>query len=102
MQGVVREGIYEFPDLKAGGVKYVGESGDVPGRLQTHTRTGRHQPGTATTREVLGGKTAREVAEHLRIQEVTGGVPAKKSPNVANKKDPIGPRRQHLLDEKEY
>ena len=36
-----------------------------------------------------GGKTAREVQEHLKIQEITGGVPARFSNRVVNKKDPI-------------
>ena len=48
--------------------------------------------------EVPGGKTAREVAEHQRIQEKTGGVPASKSDRVSNKRDPIGPNRKDLLD----
>ncbi|MFX5555260.1 hypothetical protein ABTE11_23540, partial [Acinetobacter baumannii] len=49
--------------------------------------------------EVLGGKTAREIAEHQRIQELTDGVPARLSPNVANKVDPIGPNRRYLLNQ---
>lgn len=44
--------------------------------------------------EVLGGKTAREVAEHNEIQEITGGRKAKTSDKVANKRDPIGPKRR--------
>jgi hypothetical protein len=48
--------------------------------------------------EVKGGKTAREIAEHKRIQEITGGVPARFSDKVANKVDPIGPGRRHLLE----
>lgn len=47
--------------------------------------------------KVLGGKTAREIAEHKRIQKITGGVPARLSDKVANKVDPIGPGRRHLL-----
>ena len=43
--------------------------------------------------------TELEVLEHKRIQEITGGVPARKSPNVLNKKDSIGPARRYLLDE---
>jgi hypothetical protein len=53
----------------------------------------------ATTTEVLGGKTAREVTEHRRIQEITGGVPARESSSVTNSVDPIGPNRRHLLEE---
>ena len=51
-------------------------------------------------KRVPGGKTAREVQEHLKIQEITGGVPARFSNRVVNKKDPIGPGRQHLLQDK--
>jgi len=47
---------------------------------------------------VLGGKTAREIVEHKKIQKLTGGVPAGQSSKVANKRDPIGPKRKHLLD----
>lgn len=42
-------------------------------------------------------KTAREIAEHLKIQEFTGGVPARVSDLVSNQRDPIGPARIHLL-----
>lgn len=75
----------------------MGQSGDIPRRLGQHERTGRLQPGTQTTTAVEGGKTAREIAEHQRIQELTGGVPARQSPNVSNKVDPIGPNRRRLL-----
>jgi hypothetical protein len=95
--GVTREGIYQFADAKAGGKPYVGQSGDVPTRLDQHAAAGRHTTGEATVTPVSGGKTAREVAEHRQIQKLTGGVPARKSPNVANKVDPIGPKRQELL-----
>lgn len=50
--------------------------------------------------EVTGGKTAREIAEHKRIQEITGNVPARYSNKVSNKVDPIGPNRRHLLEGK--
>jgi RHS repeat-associated protein len=92
------EGIYEFPDQKAGGKPYVGQSGDLDKRLGQHEKSGRLQHGTETTTDVAGGKTSREVAEHNRIQEITGGVPAAKTDAVSNKVDPIGPNRQHLLD----
>lgn len=97
-KGKPKEGIYEFPDLAAGGKPYVGQSSNIPARLKQHEKAGRLKPGTEKTTEVLGGKTAREVAEHGRIQEKTGGIPARFSPNVSNKKDPIGPARQHLLN----
>lgn len=50
-----------------------------------------------STTEVLGGKTACEIAEHQRIQELTGGVPVRNCPKVANQRDPIGPNRRRLL-----
>ena len=91
-------GIYEFPDASNGGKPYVGQSGDIEARLGQHERAGSYDPnGGATTTEVPGGKTAREIAEHQRIQELTNGVPARLSPDVANLRDPIGPARQHLL-----
>jgi hypothetical protein len=97
-KGTPKQGIYEFPDQAAGGVPYVGQSGSIPSRLSQHEAAGRLVRGTETTTEVLGGRTSREVAEHLRLQELTNGVPARHSPNVSNKVDPIGLARQHLLD----
>ena len=75
------------------------QSGNLEARLKQHERAGRLEPGTETCKVVEGGKTAREVAEHERIQEITGGQTARKSPAVTNKKDPIGPKRrqQHGL-----
>jgi RHS repeat-associated protein len=93
----IKEGIYEFTDST--GKKYVGQSGDIPKRLAQHEKAGKLDPsGNVKTTEVLGGKTTREVAEHNRIQEITGGVPARQSDKVSNKVDPIGPNRKHLLD----
>ena len=60
-------------------------------------RNGRLEPGTETQAEIPGGQTAREIAELKRIQEKTGGIPARESGAVSNKKDPIGPNRQGLL-----
>ena len=94
-----KAGIYEFPDQTANQVPYVGQSGNLSSRLSQHAASGRLQPGTERTTEVLGGKTAREIAEHQRIQQITGGVPARLSPKVSNKVDPIGPSRQHLLED---
>jgi RHS repeat-associated protein len=91
------EGIYEFPDQCAGCAPYVGQSGSIPNRLAQHEAAGRLVRGTENTTEVLGGKTAREIAEHRRIRQITGDVPARQSPAVSNKVDPIGPARQHLL-----
>ena len=98
-EGVKRGGIYEFPDQHAGGTTYVGQSGDLEARLRQHERNGRLVPGTETTIELPGDKKAREIAEHNRIQNITGGIPASKSESVSNKLDPIGPNRQHLLEE---
>ena len=93
----VKEGIYEFTDTT--GKKYCGQSCNVPNRLKQHEKTGKLDPNqSVTTTEVFGGKTAREIAEHKRIQEITGGVPARRSSKVSNKVDPIGPNRRHLLD----
>jgi hypothetical protein len=89
-----KQGIYEFPDQTAGGIPYVGQSGNIPNRLQQHIAKGRLKPGTESTTPVSGGKTDREIAEHIRIQELTGGQAAKNCPNVANKVDPIGPNRR--------
>lgn len=94
----VKEGIYEFTDTT--GKKYVGQSVNVPNRLKQHIKSGKLDPNQGvTTTQVLGGKTAREIAEHKRIQEITGGVPARFSDKVSNKVDPIGPKRRHLLDQ---
>jgi len=85
------EGIYEFVDK--GGQLYVGQSGDVAGRLDTHVRTGKLDAGSAVgVQPVAGGKTAREIAEQKRINE-HGGVQ-----NLSNQRNPIGAKRQHLMD----
>ncbi|MFB3906724.1 MAG: hypothetical protein ACE15E_25080 [Acidobacteriota bacterium] len=90
----VREGIYQFPDQRAQGTPYVGQSENIPQRLEQHQSVGRLQPGTETTAPVTGGKTAREIAEHNRIQQLTGGQKAKNSPAVSNVRDPIGAKRR--------
>ena len=96
-KGLPKAGRYEFPDKAAGNRPYVGQSGNIPKRLAKHERDGRYAPGTATTTEVAGGRTAREISEHLRIREITGGVPARQSNAVSNQIDPVGPARQYLL-----
>lgn len=94
-RGSTREGIYEFPDQRYGGARdYVGQSGVMPNRLTDHARSGRLLPGTERTTPVSGGRFAREQAEHNRIQEITGGTPARQSDAVSNQRDPIGPRRR--------
>jgi hypothetical protein len=95
-----KSGIYEFPDQTAGGKPYVGQSSNLPSRLSQHENAGRLEPGTEATKEVAGGKTQREIAEHQRIQEITGGAPARQSDSVANRVDPIGPKRRVLLPPK--
>jgi hypothetical protein len=97
-KSATKEGIYEFTDTA--GKKYIGQSGNIPNRLKQHVKSGKIEAGTSVkTTYVAGGKTAREIAEHNRIQEITGGVPARRSNLVSNQVDPIGPNRRHLLDE---
>jgi RHS repeat-associated protein len=92
----IKEGIYSF---REGDATYVGQSGNIPKRLATHEATGKKAlDAEATITEVTGGKTAREIAEHQKIQKITGGVPARESPKVTNQRDPIGPSRQQLLN----
>jgi len=90
-------GVYQFPDQSSPGQDYVGETEDFQRRLPEHQRSGRLLPGTEVTTPVPGGRVEREIAEHQRIQQLTGGVPARQSPVVSNRRDPIGPNRRHLL-----
>jgi RHS repeat-associated protein len=99
-KGTTTAGRYEFPDKANDGTPYVGQACNCERRLSEHKRAGRYEPGTATVTPVEGGKTAREISEHNRIQELTGGVPARQSDAVSNKVDPIGTARAHLLEEK--
>jgi RHS repeat-associated protein len=90
----VKEGIYEF---KIGVQEYVGQSKNIFNRLTVHIRTGRLKEDSISsvkTTEVLGGKLARETAEQARIYSKTNGAPARNSDSVANKVDPIGPKRR--------
>ncbi len=97
-KSVPNKGIYEFTD-NITGKPYVGQSGNISKRLKQHEKTGKLDPECNVCRtEVDGGKTAREIVEHRRIQKLTGGVPARRSQDVSNKVDPIGPKRQHLLE----
>jgi RHS repeat-associated protein len=94
----ITEGIYVVTTKE--GLPYVGQSGNIPRRLQEHVRSGKitqEAADNAIRTEVLGGKTAREIAEQRRINELTNGVGAA-DPGIANKVNPIGPSRQHLLD----
>jgi len=94
----IKQGIYEFPDAASNNIPYIGQSSNIPVRLNQHINSGRLNSGTESISEILGGKTVREIAEHSRIQQLTGNVPARFSPRVSNKVDPIGPKRQHLLE----
>ena len=89
---IAEEGIYEFPATS--GKTYVGQSGQITGRIGQHMRSGKLAASDATRvgrTEVLGGKTAREVAEQMRIDEL-GGIE-----NLENKVNPIGAKRRNLL-----
>ena len=91
-----QEGIYEYRSNT--GDIYVGQSGDVPGRVRQPVDAGkllRADVGTVRTTDVLGGKTAREIAEQRRIIELRG------VKNLRNVRNPIGPRRGHLLTQDE-
>jgi len=97
-KNAAKEGIYEWVD--DAGKTYVGQSGDIPKRLKQHAQSGKLDGvdlTTIKTTEVVGDKTTREIAEHTRIQEITGDVAARKSEAVLNKVDPIGPSRKELL-----
>jgi hypothetical protein len=72
----------------------VGQSGQIPRRLEAHGRSGKLPRGApVATHPVPGGKTAREIAEQRRIDEL-GGIES-----LENKVNPIGARRRHLLGE---
>ena len=92
-------GIYTFDDLHNPGQKYVGQARNLKNRIAQHEASGRAKDAASViTTEMPGAdKTAREIAEHLKIQELTGGVPARLSDVVSNQRDPIGPARIHLL-----
>jgi RHS repeat-associated protein len=89
----VTEGIYEFHAKTS--LRYVGQSKDINKRLPQHIQSGKLEeselPKVLRT-EVLGGKTQREIAEQRRIEDL-GGIK-----NLENKRNPIGPKRMHLLD----
>ena len=96
-QSQTKEGIYEFPDAKNPGKTYVGQSGNLPTRLETHENTGRKDPGTeATVTEVPGGKTQRELAEQKRIDDL-GGTRNKPGSQTSNIRNPVSPERQKQL-----
>lgn len=88
---LIQKGIYEFDDLLNPGQKYVGQSGDIPQRLQQHVSAGRlDQIQDAKVTQVSGGKFTREIAEQDRISQL-GGIPGGK---LSNKINPIGVSRE--------
>jgi hypothetical protein len=93
------ESIYEFGDAAQKGKTYVGQSGDVAGRLGQHAQSGRLADGTdVTVTPVAGGKTAREVAEQRRINEL-GGTARKPGSQTSNERNPIGPKRLKRIED---
>jgi RHS repeat-associated protein len=90
------EGIYGFSEK---GKTYVGQSGDVAGRVGQHLGSGKLVPGsTVTVTPVPGGKTAREVAEQKRINQL-GGTANKPGSQTTNQRNPIGPKRQKRIED---
>jgi RHS repeat-associated protein len=88
------EGVYEVTAKSGKG--YVGQSSNIPRRLEEHVAAGKITPqaaATAKTSPVTGGKTAREVAEQKRVND-RGGIR-----ELENKRNPIGAKRRHLLDD---
>lgn len=90
------EGVYEFSEK---GKTYVGQSGDVAGRVGQHLESGKLVPGTTVTvTPVPGGKTAREVAEQKRINQL-GGTANRPGSQTTNQRNPIGPKRQKRVED---
>jgi hypothetical protein len=97
IRGSDEEGIYEFLE-KTTGLPRVGHTSRKLQRLAEHAAAGLRDPDAPVKwTPVRGGKLMREIAEHKRIQEITGGRKASKSPAVANQRDPIGPKRRRKL-----
>lgn len=89
----IAEGVYVAKT--ASNVKYVGQSGNIEGRLAQHVASGKITTEAAKVAqkfEVLGGKTAREVAEQRTINGL-GGIG-----KLENKVNPVG-GRMNLLDD---
>lgn len=89
-----RGGVY-VARTAATGARYVGQSGNMTGRLSQHVASGkitRMQAATARVYRVNGGRVRREVAEQ-RIVNRHGGIT-----HLANKRNPLGARRQPLLN----
>jgi RHS repeat-associated protein len=93
---VVNEGIYVIRGAEG---TYVGQSGNIARRLSEHLienggRFTREELNAADRFAVPGGKTAREIAEQQKIDEFPNGID-----DLLNKRNPIGPRRFHLMPE---
>jgi hypothetical protein len=78
---------------------YVGQSGNITQRFSQHLieNGGRFTPDELNLAErfgVSGGKTAREIFEQHKIDEFPNGIA-----DLLNKRNPIGPRRFHLMPE---
>jgi hypothetical protein len=89
----VDEGIYV---IRGAEETYIGQSGNISGRLGQHVDSGRFSQAEVNAAErigVSGGKTAREIAEQHKIDEL-GGIRA-----LGNLRNPIGPRRFELMPE---
>ncbi len=80
---------------------YVGQAKQMRARGAQHRAAGRVDSidDIRMTEMPDANKLAREIAEHKRIQELTGGIPARRSDLVSNKRDPIGPNRSKFLNE---
>lgn len=92
----------------AGNLPGAGRQYDAANRLiedAEHTYTydarGKVDPSTRVDVNPMPGsnKLDREIAEHQRIQQNTGYVPARQSDAVSKRRDPIGPRRQQQLSQ---
>ena len=87
------EGIYVIKGARG---TYVGQSGNIPGRLAEHVRSGRFTQAEVDAAQRMGvseGRTAREIAEQKQIDEL-GGID-----ELLNLRNPIGPRRFGLMPE---
>ncbi len=91
----VVEGIYKITTKN--GDEYVGQSKDVVKRLNQHTSgpTPKFDKSEITSIDVTpvsGGKTNREIVEQMQLDKIGG----KDAPNVLNKVNPLGSKRQNL------
>jgi RHS repeat-associated protein len=90
--GEAVQGVYEF--IGNDGNLYVGQSGNVGDRMRQHAENGKvSENAEVHVTEVSGGRTPREIAEQRRLDQHGGA----QSGNVSNKRNPVGPRRQHLM-----